>query len=258
MSDRVTITYQDDIAQVRLNRPDKMNALDQAMFDAIIAAQVELAASDVRAVVLAGEGRAFCAGLDMARFAQLGRSGELAVRSHGMANQVQQLALGWRGLPMPVIAAVHGVCFGGGLQIMLGADIRLVAPDTRLAILEAKWGLVPDMAGIALTRTLVRDDVLRELTYTGREFSGVEAVGFGLATRTSADPLAEATALAQAIAQRSPDATRAAKRLYALAVDAGTATILQAETDEQVALIGAANQLEAVTAAMEKRPARFG
>ena len=257
MNDRVTIRYEGPVAQVRLSRPDKMNALDDAMFEGLVAAQNELAASKARVVVLAGEGRAFCAGLDMARMAGMGQGRDLAARDYGDANLVQQVAIGWRRLPMPVIAAVHGIAFGGGFQVMLGADIRIVAPDCRCAIMEAKWGLVPDMAGVALTRTLVRDDVLRELTYTAREFSGEQAVAYGFATRVATDPLAAATALAGEIAARSPDATRAAKRLFNLAADADTATILAGETAEQVALIGGANQLEAIRAGMEKRKASF-
>ncbi len=257
MNDRVTIRYEGPIAQVRLARPDKMNALDDAMFEAIVAAQAELAVSKARVVVLSGEGRAFCAGLDMARMAGMGRGRDLVARDYGDANLVQQVAIGWRRLPMPVIAAVHGIAFGGGFQIMLGADVRIVTPDCRCAIMEAKWGLVPDMAGMVLARGLVRDDVLRELTYTAREFSGEAAVGYGFATRATADPLAAATALADEIAARSPEAIRAAKRLFNLSADADAPTILVAETDEQVALIGRVNQVEAVMAGMQKRIPQF-
>ena len=258
MTDRVRITVSDGVADVRLTRADKMNALDPAMFSGIIAAIDELGEMrGVRCAVLSGEGRAFCAGLDMAAMASGGSGMGLAERTHGIANRAQQVAWGWRTLPMPVIAAIHGVAFGGGFQILSGADIRIAHPDTRLSIRESYWGLVPDMAGPALWRTLARDDVLRELTYTAREFSAEEALGYGFVTRIADDPHTEALALAREIAARSPDATRAAKRLFNLAADADAATVLQAETDEQVALMGSPNQLEAVAAGMAKRNEDF-
>ncbi|HEX8382719.1 MAG TPA: crotonase/enoyl-CoA hydratase family protein [Sphingomonas sp.] len=257
MTDRVTIAVADGIADVRLNRADKMNALDPAMFDGIVAAIDRLAGMDaVRVAVLSGEGRAFCAGLDMA--SMTGGSGlDLVDRDWGVANKAQQVSWGWRTLPMPVIAAVHGVAFGGGFQIMSGADIRIAAPATRFAIRESHWGLVPDMAGVALWRTLARDDVLRELTYTGREFDGAEAARLGFVTRVADDPLGEAFALARAIAARNPHATRGAKRLYNLAADGDAAAVLEAETVEQLAVIRKPNQVEQVRANMEKRAAVF-
>jgi len=265
MTDRVALTIADGIAHVRLTRGDKLNALDPAMFEAMAAVIARLAeATDVRCVLLSGEGRGFCAGLDMAAMAGMagmatGDTGGLLTteRTHGLANLAQQVAWGWRTLPQPVIAALHGVVLGGGLQVASGADIRLVAADARLAVRELHWGIVPDMAGFALWRGTVRDDVLRECTYTAREFDGTEAVAMGFATRVAADPLAEAHALCQAIAGRNPDAIRAAKRLFAVAADGDPATILRAESDEQMRLLGSANQREQVMANMEKRAARF-
>jgi enoyl-CoA hydratase/carnithine racemase len=260
MSDRVQIAIADGVADVRLNRPEKMNALDPAMFTGIAAAGATLArAAGVRAVVLSGAGRAFCAGLDMASFTGLGGSADLASRSHGPANLFQHVAWLWRELPMPVIAAVHGVAFGGGFQIMLGADVRIAAPDAELSIMEIKWGLVPDMAGVALTRGLMRDDVLRELTYTGRVFPAADGLGYGCVTRLDPDPHGAAMALAREIATKSPDAVRGAKRLYnqAAAADADAGTILRAESREQQALIGTPNQMEAVMANLEKRAPAF-
>ena len=173
-------------------------------------------------------------------------------------NSAQYIAMGWRELPVPVIAAVHGVAFGGGLQVALGADIRLAGADLKMSVMEVKWGLVPDMAGIVLMRSLLRDDVVRELTYTGRVVVGDDAVRLGLARRVSADPLAEARALAEEMAQRSPDALRAAKRLLnGAAAGASDAELLQAESNEQVALMGSPNQREAVLANLEKRAPRF-
>ncbi|WP_294334083.1 crotonase/enoyl-CoA hydratase family protein [uncultured Sphingomonas sp.] len=256
MSERVTWTITDGVADVRLARPDKMNALDPAMFEGLLGAIDTLGTTPgLRAVVLSGEGRAFCAGLDMASMASAGADTDLAARSHGLANSFQQVAWGWRTLPVPVIAAVHGVAFGGGLQIASGADVRIAAPDTRLSVMELKWGIVPDMAGFILWRGTVRDDVLRELTYTAREFDAAEAQGFGFVTRLAEDPHAEALALAHAIAGRSPDAIRAAKRLANHEGDA--AAVLLAESVEQAALLRSPNQIEAVMANMQKRAPQF-
>jgi enoyl-CoA hydratase/carnithine racemase len=258
MSDeRVSISVKDGIADVRLNRPDKLNALDSAMFEAISEASGTVAArGDVRAVVLSGNGRGFCAGIDLSLLST-GLTGSITERTHGIANLWQHAAWGWRELAVPVIAAVHGVAFGGGLQIMLGADIRIVAPDARLSVMESRWALVPDVAGIALLRGLVRDDVARELTYTARQFSGTEAAALGLATRTSGDPHAEAMELAARIAAVSPRAVRAAKRLFTLAQDAGAADILAAESRESHELLHGPDIAEAVAAQAQQRAPRF-
>jgi enoyl-CoA hydratase/carnithine racemase len=260
MNDRVSIQLDAGVADVRLTRADKLNALDPAMFEAIAAAIAELERTPgLRAVVLSGEGRAFCAGLDMASMAGSGSPAarDIVARTHGAANLFQQVAWGWRTLSVPVIAAVHGIAFGGGLQIMSGADVRIAHPETRLAIMEMKWGLVPDMAGIALWRSLVRDDQLRELTYTNREFRGEEALRLGFVTRLAADPLAEALALARDIASKNPQAVRGSKRLYNAAADGDYAAILLEESREQKAVIGSPNQAEAVLANIQKRPASF-
>ncbi|MEO6030273.1 MAG: crotonase/enoyl-CoA hydratase family protein [Candidatus Binatia bacterium] len=259
MNDRVSIEITDGVADVRLNRADKMNALDPAMFQGIAAAGETLAsAANVRAVVLSGAGRVFCAGLDMGSFAGIGGAAtDLGDRSHGSANLFQHVAWLWRQLPMPVIAAVHGVAFGGGFQIMLGADLRIAAPGTKLSIMEIKWGLVPDMAGIALTRGLMRDDVLRELTYTGRIFTAEEGVANGCITRLDPEPHAAAMAVAREIAAKSPEAVRGAKRLYNQAVDQDAAALLRAESHEQKSLVGRPNQMEAVMANIEKRSPVF-
>jgi enoyl-CoA hydratase/carnithine racemase len=257
MGERVTIEVADGVADVRLARPDKLNALDPAMFAGIIAAIEQLGrAPGLRAVVLSGEGRGFCAGLDMASMAAVGGADmDLLARSHGAANDFQQVAWGWRTLAVPVIAALHGVALGGGLQIASGADMRIAAPGTRLSVMEMKWGIVPDMAGFALWRGTVRDDVLRELTYTAREFDAAEAQALGFVTRIAEDPHAEAMALARTIAGRNPHAVRAAKRLANLEED--TAATLLAESREQAALLRTPNQIEAVMANMQKRPPLF-
>ena len=183
--------------------------------------------------------------------------GSLVDRTHGNANRPQQAAMTWRKLPVPVIAAVHGVCFGGGLQIAGGADIRIIAPDARLAVMEVRWGLVPDMAGYVLWRGNVRADVLRELTYTHREFSGEEAVALGFATHVDADPLARALAMAQTIAGMSPHAVRSAKALFNRTPDMAVDAVLQAESIAQHELLHSPNQREAVMAGMERRAPRF-
>lgn len=258
---RVSIALEPNgVAQVRLIRSDKMNALDPDMFAALIdTARALYEMPGLRAVVLAGEGRSFCAGLDMASMAQTNRHDRapLTDRTHGNANMPQQVAMQWRKLPVPVIAAVHGVCFGGGLQIASGADIRVVDPAARLAVMEMKWGLVPDMGGYALWKGLVRDDVLRELTYTNREFSGEQAGALGFATFVDPNPVARASAIAAEIADRSPHAQRAAKRLFNHYLEASTDQILMEESIEQQKLIGSKNQIEAVMSQMEKRKADF-
>ena len=257
MTDRVTTTITNQIADVRLNRADKMNAIDPAMFSEIGAAIDALAdRKDIRCVVLSGDGKAFCAGLDMASMAA-GGSGTGADRNAQGSILPQHVTWGWRNLPMPVIAAVHGVAFGGGFQIMSGADIRIAAPGTRFAIRETYWGLVPDMAGFAIWRGLVRDDVLRELVYTAREFDADEALHHGFITRIADDPHAAAMEMATAIAARSPHAIRGAKRLCNMAHDTDPRTMLEAETREQMAVIGKPNMMEAVAANMSKRAAVF-
>jgi enoyl-CoA hydratase/carnithine racemase len=262
MNERVQVTLgEDGVAEVRLNRPDKLNAVDPAMIAALIAAQDRLRADrGVRAVVLCGEGRGFCAGLDMGAMGALAAGDDLGLmaRTHGPANAPQQTAWGWRTLPTPVIAAVHGPAFGAGLQIALGADVRCVAPDARLSAMEVKWGLVPDMAGIALLRELVRADIARELVFTGKVVEGAEAAALGLATWVGDDPLARARELAAEIAARSPDAVRAAKRLFNQAFDLDAGGVLAEEAREQRALIGGANQREAVMAGLQRRAPSFG
>jgi enoyl-CoA hydratase/carnithine racemase len=219
MSDRVLVDIADGVATVRLNRPDKRNALDGEMFQAIADAGEQLkSASDVRAVVLSGEGKSFCAGLDLAMFGGLDHDAEPGnpgtLQPSGVTHLGQQVAWVWQELPVPVIVAVHGHALGGGLQIALGADIRIVHPDAQLSVREVHWGLVPDMTGTFFLSKLVGADVAKELTFTARIFDGREAAVLGLATRLSDDPLPDALALAAEIAGRSPDAVRAAKRLF--------------------------------------------
>lgn len=261
------------VAHVQLARAERMNALDAAMFEAILGAQQALAAArGLRAVVLSGQGKAFCAGLDMATMKSIesgpgsGGSGagaggvpmRLAERTHGIANAPQQVVWGWRALEVPVIAALHGVAYGGGLQIALAADLRFAAPATQLSVMEIEWGLVPDMAGMALLRELVRGDVMRDLVLSGRVVAAEEAQALGLVSRVCADPLAQAQAYAAQVAQRNPHAVRAAKRLLNRALQGDTpAAVLLAEAVEQQRIIGSANQREAIRAKLGQRAPQF-
>ncbi len=259
MTERVQINIENHIAHVRLSRADKMNALDAAMFDGIIDAIEQLQEpGDARVVVLSGEGPSFCAGLDLSNFqGSADKPQSLAPRTYGDANRFQQVGWGWRTIPIPVIAAAHGVVFGGGMQILAGADIRILHPESRCAVMEMRWGLVPDMAGYPLWRGNVRDDVLRQLVYTNAEFSGEQAQAWGFATELSADPLARAMELAAVIADKNPDAIRAAKRLSNQMMDATDAELLLAESVEQDKIIYHPNQIEAVSAEFEKRRPQF-
>jgi len=268
MSDRLSVSVENGVADVRLNRPEKMNALDPAMFDGLVEVGEALKTDPaVRAVVLSGEGRAFCAGLDFGSFQAMADAPGDRPRATGdvdfgrkegqITNRGQQAAYVWREIPVPVIAAVHGVALGGGFQIALAADIRIVARDVRMSVLEVRWGLVPDMTGTQLLPQVVGLDVAKELTFTGRMVEGEEAVRIGLATRVSETPREDALALATEIAGKSPGAVRGAKALLDLAGTVSLAEGFQAEERTIRALIGSPNQVEAVTAYFEKREPRF-
>jgi enoyl-CoA hydratase/carnithine racemase len=244
----------DGVAIVTMVRADKHNALDQAMFEGLIESAEQLAANAaVRAVVVHGEGKSFCSGLDIASFMTAqGGTDVLFVRDDNrLANFAQRVVYDWSLVPAPVIAAIHGNCFGGGLQIALGADIRIAAPDAKLCIMEIKWGLVPDMGITQTLPRLVPIDVAKELTFTGRIVSGSEGSALGLVTRIAEDPLAAALGLAGESAQKSPDAIRAAKRLYNETwCSSNGAAALVLETELQVGLLGGPNQIAAVRGGM--------
>ena len=260
-NNRVDIIRHGAIAEVVLNRPEKMNALDIAMFDAIIEAGNTLSQDKtVRVVLLRGAGNAFCAGLDLANFspdpnAEINQ--DLIPRSHGIANKWQAAAWVWRECPVPVIAAVHGVAYGGGLQIFSGADIKYIHPDTKLSIMEIKWGIIPDMGGTQLWRHNVREDIIKELTYTHRIFSGVEAVEYGFGTFTSDDTIKSAMAMATQIEAKSPSAIVKAKKLINSSSYLSAEDGLLMESKEQQDIIRQDNQLEAVFSKMQKRTANF-
>ncbi|SEQ36456.1 crotonase/enoyl-CoA hydratase family protein [Thalassovita taeanensis] len=259
---RVSVEIENHIARVTLTRADKMNAVDQEMAEAIVAAGEGLIGNaDVRAVVLSAEGNGFCAGLDLSNFAKFaaGNPEDLVMpRSHGSSNLFQQVAMVWRKVPVPVIAALHGVAFGAGFQLALGADIRIAHPETKLAVMEMKWGLVPDMGGMALLPALTRSDVIRRMTYTADPVLAPQALEWGLITELSDDPLDAALTLAARIAGKSPSAMRAAKRLIEVAESgADEAVVLLEESREQAALIGKADQMEVIAANMQKRAPVF-
>lgn len=260
MNDRVITTIEDGIAEVRLNRPDKHNALDLSMFEGLRAAgEALLERRDIRAVVLHGAGPSFCSGLDYPSFMAAGESAMQALfgGDDGEANNAQMSALIWRRLPVPVICAIHGNAFGGGLQIAAGADIRIAHPAAKLSIMEVKYGLIPDMALTVTLANQIDIDTAKELTMTGRILSGEQARQVGLATRTDDDPLAAARALAADIAAKSPDAVRAGKALFERSWGTDRAKTLQLEATLQKKMFSGPNQMEAVMAAMEKRTPNF-
>jgi enoyl-CoA hydratase/carnithine racemase len=259
---RVSVTHENHIAHVRLTRADKMNAVDQDMITAIIAAGNEVAASDARAVIVSGEGKAFCAGIDISGLSgMIGKDpAELLMpRTHGegTTNQWQEVAMIWSRMDIPVIAAVHGACYGAGIQLALGADIRIASPDAKFAVMEMKWGIVPDMGGMVLLPKLVRTDVLRRMTYTAEPISAEQAERWGIVTEIADDPLAAAQKLAETIAGKSPSAIRAAKRLIGVAETEDAKIVLDAESREQVDLLGKPHQMEVIAATFGKRPAVF-
>jgi enoyl-CoA hydratase/carnithine racemase len=257
---RVRITVADGVADVRLVRGEKHNALDWAMFEEINAAIDELGASSgVRAVVLSGDGPSFCSGLDFPSF----MAGEISIeevferRDGDGANFAQRTSHGWKQLEMPVIVALRGACFGGGLQIALGADIRIAAPDTRLSVMEIRYGLIPDMGLTQTLSGLVRMDVAKELAFSGRIVPAPEALELGLLSRIADDPLAAALELGGEIASRSPHAIRAAKRLLNRSWNAPAEEGLALEAELQRGLLGSPNQIAAVKAELSKEPGVF-
>jgi enoyl-CoA hydratase/carnithine racemase len=249
MNGRVRVEIDGPVALVCLTRAEQHNGMDFRMLGAVRRAASRLRKERrVRAVILHGEGPSFCAGLDVKSV--LGNPASAAV---GLAalfsperNRFQEWSMAWREVAAPVIAAIHGNCFGAGLQLALGADIRLATPDARLSVMEVKWGLVPDMGGAALLRELVSLDVAKELAMTGRIFSGAEAHALRLVTRITDAPLEQARALAAEIATRSPDAVAAAKFLLQESWHAGEADALAAERKWQRRVIAGPNQRIAI------------
>ena len=270
-NDRVKVSIEGGIADVRLDRADKRNALDPAMFDAIARAGKDLVSNkEIRAVVLSGSGSSFCAGLDFASFQSMANGGSSnsetksnsgenagAMQPGAITHLAQQICWVWQEVPVPVIAAIQGHALGGGMQLALGADIRIAHPDTQFAMREVHWGLIPDMTGTLMLSRLVRDDVAKDLVFSARVISGTEAHQLGVVTRLTDSPLEVAMQIASEIAQRSPDAVRGAKALINRLSNAGAAEHFAEERKIIYSLIGKPNQVEAVMSNFEKRPASF-
>jgi enoyl-CoA hydratase/carnithine racemase len=266
VSDRVVCTITDRVADVRLNRPDKLNALDDEMFDALTATILMLRTrEDVSAVVLSGNGRAFCAGLDLGSIKAMaeGRAfrpanadaptGEGWSEAELAMSRGQRVSLGWRGLPMPVIAAVHGVALGGGLQIAMGSDILITHPEAKLGLAEMRWGFTPDMSGTQLLPRLVGRGPAAEMIFAARPVDGVRAAAIGLASRVADDPRAEALTLAGEIAAHNPEAVVMCKRLLDLAGSAELAEGLAMERHSMKTIVGTPGQRAVAVAALVAR-----
>ncbi len=287
-NDRVTVAISDGIANVRLDRVEKRNALDQAMFDAIAKAGQDLVTNrEIRAVVLSGNGNSFCAGLDFGSFQSMADSGVPngeakksgvggvtgdvastgtgggtganagAIQPGAITHLAQQICWVWQEVPVPVVAAVHGHALGGGMQLALGADIRVAHAETQFSMREVHWGLIPDMTGTLMLSRLVRDDVVKDLVFSARIISGTEAHALGVVTRLSDKPLETAMQIASEITERSPDAVRGAKTLINRLSNAGAAEHFAEERRIIYSLIGKPNQVEAVISNFEKRAAKF-
>ena len=271
-NDRVTVTISDGIADVRLDRADKRNALDPAMFDAIAKAGNDLVTNrEIHAVVLSGNGNSFCAGLDFGSFQSMADSGKSdssngnksssqnagAMQPGAITHLAQQICWVWQEVPVPVVAALQGHALGGGMQLALGADIRVAHGETQFAMREVHWGLIPDMTGTLMLSRLVRDDVAKDLVFSARIISGVEAHALGVVTRLSDTPFETAMQIAREIADRSPDAVRGAKALINRLSNEGAAEHFAEERRIIYSLIGKPNQVEAVMSNFEKRPAKF-
>lgn len=260
-SSTVSCQVSDGVARVRLERPDKLNALTLDTLDELVATAHRLRRDrSLRAVVLSGAGRSFCAGLD---FGSVAEDGQLAVlrrfapRPWRGTNTFQEACWAWRRLPVPVVAVVHGHCLGGGLQIAMGADFRITAPDAQWSVLEGKWGLVPDMSGVRTLAQQLGLDVAKRLTMTGETVSGAEAFRLGLATQSADDPAAAADELVGQLLTRSPDAVAAAKRLFDTRWSASPRRTFARERWEQAVLLAAPNTGRIRKAARSSAPARF-
>ncbi len=261
MSEPVRISKDGHVATVTLNRPEKHNAIDLRMFAALAEAGMELAGdASVRAIVLEGAGPSFCAGIDLSIFQQDDESVLISKMMPGKdspANLFQRAAFVWREVPQPVICALHGSVFGGGLQIALGADLRFASADCRLSVMEIKWGLIPDMAISKTLDRLIPADKAKELAWTGRVFNADEAREMGVITAIHDNPSQAAQATAAGIAAKSPSAVRAIKRLFDESAELSTSQALQLEAQLQLSLLGGHQQIEAVAANMEKRSPSF-
>jgi enoyl-CoA hydratase/carnithine racemase len=261
MSERVRVELQGGLATVTLTRADKHNGMDVPMLDAVRGAAARLRKDPrVRTVILRGDGPSFCAGLDFKSVFGSAKAAVMGLKAlwSPVRNKFQDWSMAWREVPAPVIACVHGNCFGAGIQLALGADVRIATPDAKLSVMESKWGLVPDMGGVALLRELIPLDLAKELAMTGRIISGAEAHALGLVSHLADDPVDAAHKLAAEIETRSPDAVAAAKFLTQEAWGRGESGVLAAERRWQRKLVGSRNQRIAVARNLEKKDLPFG
>ena len=259
MDERVRVEIRDQIAYATLARPDKYNGLDMPMMRALAATAKRLRADrDVRAVILSGDGPAFCAGLDFTAVAKDQRGFLLSgLKVPGGLNLFQRACWNWRELPVPVIAVLHGHCYGGGMQLALAADFRIATPDCQLSIMEGKWGLIPDMTGSVTLRELLPMDVAKRLTMTAETFSGARALELGLVTEVADDPLKAAEALATELLARSPDALAATKTLLHRTWSRAPRWAFWTETVLQARLLAGANHKIARKAGMARELPRY-
>lgn len=261
MTERLEIAIENHVAHVTLARPDKHNAVDMQMFDELGAVGDRLSAEPtVRAVVLSGSGDNFCAGIDVSVFSDPNSRidpASMAPLDGSIANRFQRAAYAWREIPVPVICVIHGVAFGAGAQIALGADLRFATPDSKISIMEIRWGLIPDLGISVTSRGLIREDHLRELAYTGRVVAGEEALELGLVTAVHEDPLTAAREMAAGIAARSPDAIRAMKKMFNEYRDLDAPAALALEARLQAGILGQPNQVEAALATSAGRTPKF-
>ncbi len=257
----VTCRIEDGVAHVRLDRQEKLNALTlQILRDLVDTADTLRRDRHLRAVVVAGEGDSFCAGLDFAAVAKhpVGIARAFVPNPLRGTNTFQEACWAWRRLPVPVIAAVHGHCLGGGLQIALGADFRIATPDSTWSVLEGKWGLIPDMSGVASLSQLVGIDTAKMLTMTAETVSGKRAHDLGLVTVLDSDPVAAAVELAEQLKARSPDQLAATKRVFDRSWASSPRRVFGLERLEQAVLLGARNTKVARGAALAKLAPVFG
>lgn len=256
----IRLTLEDELALVTLNRPDKHNALTLDMLRDLVAVARRLRKnSQVRAVILEGTGASFCAGLDFKSTSKnpVGVLQAFVSKPRQLTNRFQQAAWCWRELPVPVIAAIHGHCYGGGLQIALGADFRYATADARLSVMEIKWGLIPDMSGTLMLRELLPIDIAKRLAMTGEVLSGEQAEALNLVTEVCADPVAAARQLAETLMSKSPDALASAKEVLQRNWLAEDKEALKNERHLQARLMAGRNQRIALKAGLSGEAPKF-
>jgi enoyl-CoA hydratase/carnithine racemase len=257
MPTHVSVEVNGPVAQVTLDRPDKLNGLTLEMLGELRGAARSLARDrSLRAVVLKGAGESFCAGLDFAQATkQPARIARLFTPNPLRGtNGFQEACWAWRRVPVPVIAEIHGHCYGGGVQLALAADFRFTTPDAEWSVLEGKWGLIPDMSGIKSLGELVGIDTAKRLTMTAEMFSGSHAHEIGLASGVADDPSTLTADLVGQLLPRSPDALAAGKRAFNKSWGAGARTTFRQERRRQLGVLLGKNARIALAASLKKQP----